>query len=454
MKIRKSEYTLLIISLCIVIVGIIQTSIIIEQYRQKSNFFDLQYSQVVTSAFNDYKQSSFSNPLDSAFNEYNLYVLKVIPILEYKPGDYISDSAKLSIANILLSYLEHYDNSKYVVKEKLTEANLDTTFSVFYSINSLSLIDFDINIPIIQEVENQSPNTNSWLSSNRIIHETNFFAADINIDFDFTRKRIIIFREMSGILLITLFTLVVILFTFWYTLRTLNKQKKLSELKSDFIDNISHEFKTPLSSISLAASTLKHPVVGSNLMKRIELSNNILHQNKILNEMIDQVIDASQIVSGGLNLSLSEVKLKELLNQLIQDCKDEFKPYHIHLDMEFELPGNFSCKIDKNQIYRAVKNLIANSVKYCDSEPDIKIRVKKYNDLVIEIIDNGIGISKEEKELIFNRFYRSKRQSKNKTKGLGLGLSIVQKIITSHKGIVSIDSETGKGTKVTILLPV
>lgn len=455
MKIKRSGYTLLIISLSIIVVGIIQSYMIREQYLQKSNFFDLQYKQVVNSSLNEYRNITYSNPLDSAFIEFDQYAFRVIPILDYLPGDTLSDSTRQSITSVFYNSLDHYDITGLIIRAGLKHADLDTSFNLRYNLKSLSLIDFDTRIPVIEpDTSETEQDMGSSVLTFNIFNESNYFSANIVLELDFTRKTFIIMREMRGIMLIVLLTLVVILLAFGYTIRALNKQKKLSDLKSDFIDNISHEFKTPLSSISLAASTLKHPVVGSNLIKRIELSNNILNQNRILNEMIDQVIDASLIENGSLHLNYSEVDMKEFLEKIIEDFKSDYKSGNIHIDLDFQAPDSFSCRIDRNQIYRAIRNLLNNSAKYCNTDPDILVRVKNYQDLVIEIEDNGIGITQEDQKLIFNRFYRSGRTAKNKSKGLGLGLFIVQKIVHCHKGALNLESEPGKGTRISILLPI
>ncbi len=453
MILKKSGYTLLIISISIIIVGIVQTYIITEQYRQKSDYFNLQYTQVINSALNTYKTKYFLNPFDSVYVEFDDFAFSIIPILTNSLQEKLPDSTVNSIKSVFLSILEHKSFSLLIIKEALKQANLDTSFQISYRVNELSLLDFDLSIAIVIN-HAEGLTQKEEVISNRIQHESNYFLVDFTQSIDFTRKKNILYNEMRGLIVVVIFSLVIILLAFGYTLRTLNKQKKLSELKSDFIDNISHEFKTPLSSISLAASTLKHPVVGSNLIKRIDLSNNILGQNKILNEMIDQVIDASMLDGKKLNLKPVNVNIKDFFTLLLSEFKNEHQNQNMQIDFDYQLADSVQFQVDRNQLYRAIRNVLNNSVKYCDKDPEIKIVIKKYQDLIIEIQDNGIGISNDEKDLIFNRFYRSKRPARNKSKGLGLGLYIVQKIISGHRGFINIESEEGKGTKVTILLPV
>jgi two-component system phosphate regulon sensor histidine kinase PhoR len=454
-RLQKSGYTLLIISISIVIVGIVQSYIIREQYQQKSDYFNLQYTQVINSALNAYRTNFFLNPFDSVYSEFDEFAFSVLPIINFDTEESLPDSTVNSVKSVFISILQHKDISPLIIKEALKQNNLDTSFIISYQINELSLLDFDLTLPVVNKKEGApTEKEKEEVISKRIKHESNYFLVDFNQEIDFTRKRNILYKEMSGLIAVVILSLIVILLAFGYTLRTLNKQKKLSELKSDFIDNISHEFKTPLSSISLAASTLKHPIVGSNLMKRIDLSNNILAQNKILNEMIDQVIDASMLDGKKLSLKLTSVGVKAFFVKLIEEFKNEHKGQKLTIDFDFQLADSINFYIDQNQLYRAFRNVLNNSVKYCDKDPEIKITVKKYQDLIIEIQDNGIGISSDEKDLIFNRFYRSKQPAKNKSKGLGLGLYIVQKIIAGHNGFINLESESGKGTKVSILLPV
>jgi signal transduction histidine kinase len=370
----------------------------------------------------------------------------------------LSEQARISAGNqlkeVFLSLLKKHSVTRKNIKEYLKQAGLDTSFTINYSIRSINLVDFDRIIPVYNSKDTAAVSKEKaglYLRSYRA--ERDHFSAEFDLYIDFTRKAEIIINEMRGLLIIVILTIFIVLAAFIITLRSLWKQKKLNTLKSDFIDNISHEFKTPLSSISLAATTVKHPKFRTDSKKVVELADTILHQNKTLNQMIDQVIDVSLIENQKILLSREKVDVLDYLERIKSQLIKEHPESTIRLDTQWSIDDDLKIEMDKPQIDRVLRNIFSNAVKYSNGKVEISMKAKELDDsLVISVSDKGIGIEKEILNQIFNRFYRAEN-GRDRAKGLGLGLYIVKRIVEAHNGSVSLESTPGKGTCVSFRLP-
>lgn len=419
----------------------------------KEHYFDIRYNSVVLNALNQ-ESSQMISPLDSAYIEFDLLALHNLPV--YNPT--LSDQAKLSAGNqlkdVFLSLIREYSTTREGVKEYLKRADLDTSFTINYRIRSINLIDFDQNIPIYSSPDSLEISTGKAGLYLRSYHtERDHFSADFDLYIDFTRKAEIIIREMRGLLIVVILTIITVLSAFMLTLRSLWRQKRLNSLKSDFIDNISHEFKTPLSSISLAATSIKHPMFKGDPRKVSELADTILHQNKTLNQMIDQVIDVSLIENQKFMLSREVVDVLDYLEQSKSRLLREHPEADIQLDSRWDVHDDLKVSIDKSQIDRVMRNIFSNAVKYSNGKTEISMKAKESDThLLISVKDNGIGIDEKKLDQIFNRFYRAEN-GRSQAKGLGLGLYIVKKIVEAHEGSVELESKPGEGTCVSFSLP-
>lgn len=453
MKIGKPGNAIILSSLSLIVLVIIQAYIIVEHYRMKEHLFNIRYNSVVLNTLN--QQSSFIiTPLDSAYFEFDAIALHNIPAFEEEIAESAKISAGRQLKEVFQSLLLEYQNTRHSINQALKEEGLDTSFTISYKINFIELIDFDRVIPVYGSRDSINiPDESSGLYLRTYSTEQNHFASEFELYIDFTRKAEIIMAEMKGLLIVVIVTLIIVLLAFVLTLRSLWKQKRLNVLKSDFIDNISHEFKTPLSSISLAATSLKHPGFNSRIDKITELADTILHQNKTLNKMIDQVIDVSLIENQKILLNREPVDIFDYLEQTRSRLLKEYPEKPINLDAQWNIHNDLILSIDKLQIDRVMSNLFSNAVKYSNGVPSICIRAKENGEyLNISVADKGMGMEREMLSQIFNRFYRGEN-GRSKAKGLGLGLYIAKKIVEAHNGEIEIESVPGKGTCVSFSLP-
>lgn len=271
----------------------------------------------------------------------------------------------------------------------------------------------------------------------------------------FPGKRDYIFDSISFMIPSMIFTFV-LLITFIFTIYIVFRQKKLTEMKNDFINNMTHEFKTPISTISLAAQMLKDPAVGKSPAMFQHISTVINDETKRLRFQVEKVLQMSMFDrQRGATLKMKELDANELINGVINTFALKVERYNGNIDSELNATDPIIFA-DEMHITNVIFNLMDNAMKYKRPDIDLKLKVKTWNEpgkLLISIQDNGIGIKKENLKKIFEKFYRVHTGNLHDVKGFGLGLSYVKKIITDHKGTIRAESEPNVGTKFIIVLP-
>lgn len=248
---------------------------------------------------------------------------------------------------------------------------------------------------------------------------------------------------------------IVLLITFIATLVIVFRQKKVTEMKNDFINNMTHEFKTPISSISLAAQMLHDDSVKKTPQMLKRLTTTIMDETKRLRFQVEKVLQLSLYENQKANLRMQEIDANELIASVIHTfaLKVEKNGGKIIPSFEAEDPIVY---VDEMHFTNVIFNLMDNAVKYKRSDTQLELNVRTWNEgnnLCISIKDNGIGIKKEDVKKIFEKFYRVHTGNLHDVKGFGLGLAYVKKIITDHKGSIHAESELGIGTDFIIKLP-
>ena len=263
-----------------------------------------------------------------------------------------------------------------------------------------------------------------------------------------------IFSSVRFMIPSLIFTLV-LLVTFIFTIYIIFRQKKLTEIKNDFINNMTHEFKTPISTISLAAQMLQDPAVGKSPAMFKHISGVINDETKRLRFQVEKVLQISMFERQKAALKMKEMNANELIAGVVNTfaLKAEKNNGKITTDLDADWPWVF---VDEMHFTNVIFNLLDNAVKYKKPEGELQLHVKTWNEsdkLYISIQDNGIGIKKEDLKKIFEKFYRVHTGNLHDVKGFGLGLAYVKKIIQDHKGAIRAESELNVGTKFIIVLP-
>ena len=247
----------------------------------------------------------------------------------------------------------------------------------------------------------------------------------------------------------------VLLVTFIFTICIIFRQKKLTEIKNDFINNMTHEFKTPISTISLAAQMLQDPAVGKSPAMFQHISSVINDETKRLRFQVEKVLQMSMFERQKATLKMKDVNANELISGVVNTfaLKAEKNNGSITTELDARCPWIF---VDEMHFTNVIFNLLDNAVKYKKPDGELQLHVKTWNEadkLYIAIQDNGIGIKKEDLKKIFDKFYRVHTGNLHDVKGFGLGLAYVKKIIQDHKGMIRAESELNVGTKFIIVLP-
>lgn len=281
---------------------------------------------------------------------------------------------------------------------------------------------------------------------------SNNYKGSLDIGFDLFSDNMLI-RDSSGLILpsVVLICLLIVLFT--YIIYVVNRQKKLAELKNDFINNLTHEFNTPLFSIGLTTSLLSRsePVLHSEKLKGyVEL---ITTEKNRLQTQVDKILRLTAVESVSLIIEKMDVDVHDLITQNIA----AFKPVVSERGGSITFKGRAAKHMvqgDPVHLYNAISNLIDNAIKYSKDEPDVMIETSNIEQqIVISIRDKGIGMDEADLQMIFNKFYRVKHGDRHDVKGFGIGLSYVKKIVELHNGSIHAKSRPGEGSVFDIRLP-
>ena len=266
------------------------------------------------------------------------------------------------------------------------------------------------------------------------------------------RTRLVLGSSLSMLLLSVVFTSI-IMFSFWYTIQVIFRQKQLSEIKNDFINNMTHEFKTPIATISLAADSIGSPVVMGNPDKIRRFIDIIRQENRRMNSQVERVLQMALIDKKDFELKIAEVNVHDLVLQAVDNfsLQVEKREGTIRTELQADKPV---IEADATHLTSVIHNLLDNANKYSPDKPDITVSTRNVPiGIEITVTDHGMGISKEARKHIFDKFYRVHTGNIHDVKGFGLGLSYVKAIMVAHKGLVDVKSEPGKGSSFSLTLP-
>lgn len=249
--------------------------------------------------------------------------------------------------------------------------------------------------------------------------------------------------------------IVILMVTFCVVLFIVLRQRKVTEIKNDFINNMTHEFKTPISTISLAAQMLGDPSVSKSEAMFKHISGVITDETKRLRFQVEKVLQMSMFERQSNTMKLKEMDVDELINGVVSTFRLKVGNIGGTIDASFETEDPFAM-VDEMHFTNVIYNLMDNAVKYKREDVPLHLELRTWNEpekLMVSVADNGIGIKREDLKKIFDKFYRVHTGNRHDVKGFGLGLAYVKKVISNHKGQIRAESELGNGTKFIITLP-
>ena len=268
-----------------------------------------------------------------------------------------------------------------------------------------------------------------------------------------TNWKSIVLKRMAGLLIGSILLFLFVIGLLYYAIKSLITQKKITEVKTDFINNITHELKTPLATLSIATKSLRNDTIKNSPIAFDSTLGIVERQNNRLQKLIDQVLTNS-LSADKIQLSKEQIIDNTFFKELIEDFK--LSTQHNKLTIHNEVCiKEVLLRVDRFHFTTAILNILENAVKYGNEEIEITIHTTiRNNNYVIAITDNGIGISPKNQKEIFDKFYRVNDGNIHDVKGLGLGLYFTHQIITAHRGTIAIDSEVNNGTTFRIKIPV
>jgi two-component system phosphate regulon sensor histidine kinase PhoR len=257
-----------------------------------------------------------------------------------------------------------------------------------------------------------------------------------------------------GIWSFSSFVLLLVIVFFAYTLFVILKQKRLSEIQKDFINNMTHEFKTPISTIAVSAEVLKDPNIVNQPERLLNYTSIIEKENLRLKQQVERVLQMARLDKEDMGLKKERVEMNQLIQDAIRNTSVALHERHGKVKEECDSEPCL-LHVDKLHITNVLANLLDNAIKYCRVEPEITIKTMHHaKGVTVEVQDNGIGISPENHKRVFQKFFRVPTGNVHDVKGFGLGLSYVKTIIEAHGGTISLQSEVGKGSLFRFFLPV
>ncbi|HAQ38570.1 MAG TPA: hypothetical protein DCX89_00935 [Saprospirales bacterium] len=333
---------------------------------------------------------------------------------------------------------------------------LDFQYGVFSNKDSSFIIINDHYVPVLNK------NTQSThVMTNSGLDDTKYKASLLTTEFDSPGSLMIIFPNKNLLLSPTvwpslfsslLFTSI-ILFGFSYTIYIIFNQKKISEMKTDFINNMTHEFKTPIATISLASDSIITPSVIKDESKVKRFISIIKEENSRMLNQVEKVLNIAKLDKKTIELKLVSIDVHELIKKAVDHAKlnAEQKNGQIFLNLQ---ANNYMLVADQTHFSNIIHNILDNALKYTINDPEITVSTRDVaNGIELSFKDNGLGMSKEARKHIFDKFYRIPTGNIHNIKGFGLGLAYVKALVEAHQGKVSVKSELGKGSDFILFFP-
>ena len=276
--------------------------------------------------------------------------------------------------------------------------------------------------------------------------------ANFQLYVNFSDKKNFVLSTIMGMAILSLVFTGIIMFTYSSALSQLLKQRQISQIKTDFINNMTHEFKTPIATINLALDALKNPKVADNKEFIARYHKMIREENKRMHTQVENVLRISKLEKNELDLEKNEVSLHDIIEDAITHVSliVENKGGYIHTHLNAKNNDVYGSEIHLTNI---ILNVIDNGIKYTDGAPEIDVYTENAgSDILLKIVDKGIGMNKAVQKKIFEKFYREQMGNIHNVKGHGLGLSYVKRILDDHNAEITVESEKGKGSTFTIKL--
>lgn len=374
--------------------------------------------------------SSDNKTLDRPYENQTYFVYEIMNQLTQKRVNTLERIDSIKIKTLLEKVFD-----KFNLSEKYKFAVVDEEGTYFYTSHSFSLDETN-------EVFRKQLYPNDLYTPKKIF-----------IEIYFIEEEHLLFKNLPKIAITSLLLTLIVTFLFAFTLYIIFKQKKISEMKNDFVNNMTHELKTPISTISLASQLLKDESIPVEMKDFSSLSRMIAQETERLGFQVEKILQMAIIERGRVKFKFDDIEVHSVLKNIISSFDLKVKSLNGKLYSDLRATNDV-VYVDKLHFSNIIYNLIDNALKYSEDTVELTVTTKNKGDnIVIEFSDKGIGIAKEHLKHIFEQFYRVPTGNLHNVKGFGLGLSYVKRIVDEFGGNIDVKSSLGKGTTFSVSLP-
>ncbi len=448
----KRQLLLVVSLVALVLFVAVQFYLIHSIWKQKEEILVMRYRDLSREGLSLLLSKKQSNGFEKAMDVTDRFASYLL-IEELNKRELADDTAAIRRLALQETYSILYKNEMLTpfLKTFVGQTGFDNDFKPVLAIKRFELIYGNQRFVLADTVFKTKKK--NLVIVNTFKEEHNNFLIEYHYLIDLTHKNELVFKgALFSFVLIISSTLIVFL-VFGITWRNLMEERRLSELKSDFINNMTHELKTPLSTITVAGRTLEKEQILSDRERVLETAQMIGKQSIHLNQLINTILEVTFLERTEFELDRHKVSVDELMHQIVTSFLTSCDGCAV-IRESYGVNGT-AVSLDLVYFTTLINNLLTNAMKYCEREPEIDVTTAiNCGNLEITIADNGIGISRDHIDHIFEKFYRVPHGNIHKTKGLGLGLYYVKRIARAHGGDVSVGSKPGKGTTFRIRIPI
>ena len=387
------------------------------------------------------KEDQLASKVELAMNK---VVNQILTFEDFRQGIKLDDTSVFAPPDSSILYVVNPSVLDSLLRIEFRTLRIETNY--VYGVFNKKSADFVMgNFKGYEEFLIKSPNQ---VSFSCLCEEDNYLFA---VGFPHKKSKLlsdmVLLPVMSGLFLL------VLVFSFFFTVYALFRQKKLEEMKTDFVNNMTHEFKTPIATILVSSEILMQDKIAIFPERVKKYAKIVYEENERLKNLVDRVLLLASMEKDSFKPQLVLLDAHSVVKECLNNFSVQMSGKRINLihDMAAE---NHHIMADRLHIYHVINNLLDNALKYSPKKPEISIKSKNENGhLLIEVQDNGIGISRENKNKIFEKFHRLQRGDVHNVKGFGIGLFYVKSIVEKMGGIISVESELNNGSRFTVRIP-
>jgi len=415
-----------------------------ESFKVPSLFFDIGTDSINISRFTNVSETNIfeGSNIDGKIN--------LSPVQTFKEYGTLDDIGKMQYKIGYHNIYKNFPIYKRISNEEISEL-LESQFAIS-SINTAfeyAIYDKDLSTKIRSDNFEKNAETTIGIP----VFVDNEYKSNYSLYVDFPERKKYLLSSILGMIVLSVVFTSIIILAYSSAIYQLIKQRQISQIKTDFINNMTHEFKTPIATINLALDSIRNPKIIGDQEKVLRYLQMIKDENKRMHAQVENVLRISKLEKNELNISKERIKLHDLIEDalshvelIIEDRKGYIKS---HLEA-----GKSSILANETHFTNVIVNILDNAIKYSEGAPKIDVYTENVGtNILLKISDQGNGMTKQVQKRVFEKFYREHTGNVHNVKGHGLGLAYVKRIVDDHQGHISVESEKGKGSTFIIKLP-